>query len=149
MITIINRITRIYYNRSLGLLLVRLGLGLLFFTHGMMKFKSLEMTGVIFSHFGFYPWVGYAIAMLEVAGGLALILGVATRFFALAFGIEMLVAAFFVVGFGRGVNTELVLAFIALGLAFTGSGKFSIFKMECNNCAGMLCNGREGVCVVV
>lgn len=149
MIMLINRTSRLFYKRSLGLLLVRLALGLLFFTHGLMKVQSLGMTALIFAHFGFYPWVGYFIAWLETIGGLALILGVATRLFALAFTIEMLVAAFFVVGFGRGVNTELILALVALGLVFAGSGRYALFKMECNNCGGMLCNGKTGVCVKV
>ncbi len=109
MISIVNRVTRHSYNRSAGLLLIRLALGLLFFTHGLMKVQALSMVAQEFVHFGFFPWVGYFIAWLEVIGGLALVLGVATRLFALLFGIEMLVATF-LIGFGGGISVELVLA---------------------------------------
>ena len=145
MISIVNRVTRHSYNRSAGLLLIRLALGLLFFTHGLMKVQALSMVAQEFAHFGFFPWVGYFIAWLEVIGGLALVLGVATRLFALLFGIEMLVATF-LIGFGGGISVELVLALVSFGLMFLGSGNYSVFKMECKKCGAMLCMGNK--CVV-
>jgi putative oxidoreductase len=135
--TLINRTSHLFYNRSFGLLLIRLGIGLLFFTHGLMKLQALPMTTTIFVHFGFYPWIGPCIALLEAVGGLALIIGVATRLFALLFAVEMFVASVFIVGFGRGINTEFVLMLVAL------------FKMECEKCGGMMCKGAPGVCPVV
>jgi putative oxidoreductase len=146
MITVINQTSRFFYKRDFGLLLIRLALGLLFFTHGLMKVQELSMVAAMFAHFGFFPWVGFFIAWLEVIGGLALILGVATRFFAVLFGIEMLVATI-IVGFSQGIGIEFVLSIVSFGLALIGSGKYSIFKMECTNCGGMLCNSETGVCV--
>jgi uncharacterized membrane protein YphA (DoxX/SURF4 family) len=146
MISIVNRVTRHTYNRSVGLLLIRLALGLLFFTHGLMKVQALSMVAQEFVHFGFFPWVGFFIAWLEVIGGLALILGVATRLFALLFGIEMLVATL-LIGFARGIGVELILALVSFGLMFLGSGSYSIFKMECKKCGAMLCKGDK--CIVV
>lgn len=145
MITVINRASRFFYNRALGLLLIRVAIGALFLTHGWMKVMSIPMVMVMFTHFGFAPWVAYFIAWLEVIGGLALILGVATRVFAILFGIEMLVATL-LIGFGRGLGVEFILALVSFGLALTGSGAYSIFKMECDNCGGMVCDGN--VCVV-
>jgi putative oxidoreductase len=130
MTTLIKHISIYSHNPSFGLLLIRFGIGILFFLHGLMKMHSLPMTALMFSHFGFYPWVGYCIAVLETVGGLALILGIATRLFAFLFAIEMLVASIFIVGFGRGINTEFELMLIALGLAFAGSGRYSFLKME-------------------
>ena len=147
MISIVNRVTRHSYNRSVGLLLIRLALGLLFFTHGLMKVQALSMVAQEFAHFGFFPWVGFFIAWLEVIGGLGLILGVATRLFALLFGIEMLVATI-LIGFARGIGIEAILSLVSFGLMFLGSGRYSIFKMECNTCGAMLCDGK-GRCVVV
>ena len=86
-----NAISRFFYQRSLGILLLRVATGVIFFTHGWMKVNNMAQTIVGFSHMGFAPWVAYFIAYLEVIGGAALILGIATRFFATAFGIEMLV----------------------------------------------------------
>src|ERR1700677_5202769 len=133
----INRITRLAYSRSFGLLLIRVALGLLFFTHGLMKVEELSQTTAMFIHFGFFPWVGFCIAWLEVIGGIALLLGVATRFFAFLFGIEMLVATI-LAGFGRGIGVEFVLCLVSFALMFLGSGRYSVYKMECDNCGGML-----------
>ena len=144
MITVINQTSRYFYRRDLGLLLIRLALGLLFFTHGLMKVQELSQVAAMFAHLGFFPWVGFFIAWLELIGGLALILGVATRLFAVVFGIEMLVAAI-IVGFSRGIGLELILSIVSFGLALLGSGRYSVFKMECANCGGMLCDGNSCV----
>jgi putative oxidoreductase len=146
MISMVNRVTRLGYNRSLGLLLIRLALGLLFFTHGLMKVQALSQVAAMFVHFGFFPWVGFFIAWLEVIGGLALILGIATRLFAFLFGVEMLVAAL-LVGFSRGIGIELILSLTSFGLMFLGSGRYSVYKMECHKCGGVFCKGDT--CVVV
>ncbi|MDR3547624.1 MAG: DoxX family protein [Candidatus Pacebacteria bacterium] len=148
MITVINRTSRFLYKRSLGLLLIRLALGLLFFTHGLMKVEQLSLVAAMFEHLGFFPWVGFFIAWLELIGGLALILGIATRVFAALFGIEMLVATI-IVGFARGIDIEFVLCIVSFALALMGSGRYSVFKMECDKCGGMLCNGKTGECVAV
>lgn len=147
MITLVNRTSRFFYNHSVGLLFIRVALGLLFFTHGLTKVQSLSYTSLMFAHFGFYPWVGLFIAWLEVIGGLALILGIATRVFGLLFAIEMFVASVFIVGFARGINTEFILMLIAIGVMFAGSGKYSIFKMEHGN--GNLFRTRGEVIAVV
>ena len=144
MIKVINQTSRFFYKRELGLLLIRLALGLLFFTHGLMKVQELSTVAAMFAHLGFFPWVGFFIAWLELLGGLALILGVATRFFAVVFGIEMLVAAI-IVGSSRGIGLELILSIVSFGLALLGSGRYSVFKMECDNCGGMLCDGNSCV----
>jgi len=144
---LVNKTSRFFYNPAFGLLLIRVAAGLIFLTHGWMKIQNLGQTAMMLSHFGLIAPVAYFISWLEVIGGLALILGVATRFFGFLFGVEMLVATL-LVGFGRGVGIELVLALISFGVALTGSGKYSIYKMECAHCGGMLCNGEAGTCTV-
>lgn len=142
-----NAISRFFYQRSLGLLLVRVSTGLVFLLHGWMKVTNLTNTAAMFAHMGFPAWVGYFIAWLEVLGGIALILGIATRFFGLVFGIEMLVATF-IIGFGQSLGGfVLYLALISFAIALTGSGAFSAFKMECDSCGGFLCNGSDCVAV--
>ena len=140
----VNGVSRIFYQRSLGLLILRVSTGLIFFLHGWMKVNNLAQTVAMFGHMGFPGWVAYFIAWLEVLGGLALVLGVLTRFFGAVFTIEMLVATF-VVGFGRGLGLEFYLAMVSLAIALTGSGAFSVFPMECDNCGAVLCDGE--VCV--
>jgi putative oxidoreductase len=133
--------SRFARNRSLGLLLIRFATGLVFFMHGWMKVNNLQGVEGMFVHFGLAGPVGIFIAYLEVIGGLALILGVLTRIFAVAFGIEMFVAIF-LTGIGRGYAShelELFLMLVSFGIALAGSGAYSLWKMECDFCGGMLC----------
>lgn len=145
---LVNTTSRHFYNQSLGLLLIRLAPGLIFLTHGWMKIQNMDQTVMFLAQMGISAPAVYFISWLEVIGGIALILGVATRLFGLLFGIEMLVAAV-IVGFGRGVSIDLMLSLISFGIALAGSGKYSIYKMECKHCGGMLCNGAAGTCTLV
>lgn len=144
--SLINKTSRLGYNRSFGLLLIRVATGLVFFMHGWSKVTGLGGVEAMFVHLGLWAWVGIFIAWLEVLGGLALILGVATRFFGVVFAIEMLVAIFLTGGLtgSRGVDDlQLILMLVSLGIAFAGSGRYSLFKMECEECGGMLCEEHK------
>ena len=143
----VNKTSRFFYNPAFGLLLIRLAAGLVFLTHGLMKVQNIDQTVMMLGHMGIIAPLAYFISWLEVIGGIALILGVATRFFGFLFGVEMLVATL-LVGFGRGVGLEMVLALISFGIALAGSGKYSVYRMECKHCGGMLCNGEAGTCTV-
>lgn len=145
---VINDTSRFFYNPAFGLLLIRISAGLIFLTHGWMKVANLSGTVLMLGqYFGLAPILVYSISWLELIGGLALILGVATRFFGFLFGIEMLVATI-LVGFGRGFSMEFMLMLVSFGIALAGSGKYSIYRMECKHCGGMLCNGEAGTCTV-
>mgnify|MGYP003394490320 CR=1 FL=1 len=144
----INHVSRKGYQHSAGLLLIRVGAGVIFLVHGWEKFQNISMVIGFFGTLGFAPWVAYCIAGLEVVGGLALILGIASRFFGLLFGIEMLVAMAMVgshKGF-HGAEFEGLLSAVSFAIAAAGSGRYSLFKMECDHCGGMLCNGQSGDC---
>jgi len=143
----VNKTSRFFYNPSFGLLLIRVSAGLIFLTHGWMKIQDIERFVMMLGQMGIPAVLVYFISWLEVIGGLALILGIATRVLGFVFGIEMLVATL-LVGFSRGVGLELVLMLISFGIALTGSGKYSVFRMECKHCGGMLCNGEAGTCTV-
>ncbi len=143
----ITAVSRYFKRRDLGLLLIRVALGVLFLAHGWSKIHNLPGTENMFAHLGFGASVGIFIAWLETLGGLALIFGIATRVFAVAFGIEMLVAV--LTGpLGRAVGgTELVLSIASFGLALAGSGRFSLYAMECGDCGGMFCDKQSGTCI--
>ena len=144
---LVNATSRHFYNQSLGLLLIRIGPGLIFLTHGWMKLQNINQAVLFLGQIGISAPAVFFISYLEVIGGAALILGVATRFFGLLFGIEMLVATV-IVGFGQGVSVDLVLSLLSFGIALAGSGKYSIYRMECKHCGGMLCNGAAGTCTI-
>ncbi len=86
----------------------------------------------------------------------ALILGILTRVFAVAFGIEMLVAVYLnlahattsvsatAVSWQSSIGgMEMFLAIASFALALMGSGRFGLWKMECRGCGGMLCKPGE------
>src|SRR6185312_17211866 len=90
----IHTIRKQLYERSLGLLLIRLGVGLVFLMHGIMKLQNLAGINSFFVHLGLPAPIALLIALLETIGGIALIFGIFTRVFALLLGIEMIVAIF-------------------------------------------------------
>jgi putative oxidoreductase len=140
----VNHCGRFCHKKSFGLLLIRVGVGLIFLTHGWMKIHSLPMVEGMFMHLGMGSTTGIFIAWLEVIGGAALILGVLTRFFALAFGIEMFVALVVTGAFSgpfQPHELEVLLMLCSVGLAFTGSGHCSLYKRGCGKCGGMMCDG--------
>jgi len=140
---VLNLWSRYCLNRNLGLVLFRVAVGMVFLAHGWGKVNSLPMVEGMFAGMGLGAGTGIFIAYLEVIGGLALILGVFTRVFGVIFGIEMLVAVF-LTGFGKGLykphELELVLMLLSFGIALTGSGKYSLYAKECQDCGGIVCD---------
>ena len=122
------------YEKNLGLLLIRLGTGLVFLMHGIMKLQNMGMINGFFTKgLGLPPGTAMFIAVLEVVGGIALILGIYTRVFAVLFGIEMLVAIFLTGGIAKGwdkAELEALLMAVSFGLVYTGSGKFSLWHWD-------------------
>jgi putative oxidoreductase len=80
--------------------LVRIIVGIMFLMHVATKFKlgADVVAANVFAKNGIEPalmWA-YVIMFLEAVGGVCLIIGLFTRFFAAALAIEMLVALLFV-----------------------------------------------------
>lgn len=123
--TVIIRTSEVFYQRSLGLFLLRVTTGLLFLTHGWPKVTAIVHTVNMFAGMGFPAPVAYFVAYLEVIGGIGLILGVYTRVFGMLFGIEMLVAAL-LSGISLGFDLYLSLASFAIALA--GAGSFALMR---------------------
>ncbi|AQQ54633.1 DoxX family protein [Planococcus lenghuensis] len=124
------------YNKyEVSALILRLVLGMTFFIHGMVKFQGgIENTVGWFTSIGLPGVLAYGVASLEVAGGIALVLGLLTRWVSVLLGVLMLGAILKVklaVGFlgnGQMAGYELDLAFlaIAVSLAITGSKAFAL-----------------------
>lgn len=114
-----------------GILFLRAVLGLIFMGHGLPKLKSLKSTGENFKKMGFKPgpfW-GTLVALLEVFGGLALILGFFTQIFAALFVIEFVVILLTVKrksGFVGGYELDLLILAAAVLLVLIGSGSISL-----------------------
>ncbi|MEO7503027.1 MAG: DoxX family protein [Gemmatimonadaceae bacterium] len=124
--------------REVGLALLRIILGVVFFAHGYLKFFKMGMDGVV----GFFTSLGipapavaaWGVTILEMIGGLALILGIFTPVLGVLFAIEMagvLLTAKRGQGFfaPKGYEFELTLLVASLALALSGPGAFSLDKM--------------------
>jgi putative oxidoreductase len=136
---------------SLSALVLRLGLGAVFFPHGAQKALGL-FGGYGFSGtMGFFtqkmgipaPFAFLAIAA-EFAGAIGLILGLGTRIAAFGIGVTMLVAiltahaqyGFFMNWYGtqkgEGYEYHLLAIFLALGIILKGGGKASLDNVIAN-----------------
>lgn len=78
--------------RPFALLVLRFGVGIIFLTHGWTKVMNLNNTMGMFAHMGLPGWLGVVAGLLELAGGVLLIVGLFTRIFGLLFTIEMCIA---------------------------------------------------------
>jgi putative oxidoreductase len=121
---------------DLSLALVRVVIGLTFFMHGWQKLFDNGIGGVT----GFFDSLGVPAAglfavlvtLLELLGGLALILGIGTRIVAALLAIDMLVALLlvhisngFFVGNG-GIELVLLLGVSAVAFVLSGAGAYSL-----------------------
>jgi uncharacterized membrane protein YphA (DoxX/SURF4 family) len=121
--------------QELGILVLRFVLGIVFFAHGMAKFNSgIEKTAGWFTSMGLPGFMAYLVATLELAGGIAIIAGLGTRIISSLLGITMIGAivkvklAAGLLGNGKspGYELELVLLAMAICLALSGGGEYSL-----------------------
>ena len=118
--------------RPLALLLLRCGLALVFVYHGYPKlFGKTAVFVSAFERLGLPGYFVYIAGMIEVFGGLMLVLGLYTRLAALLLLLDM-TAAMWKYNFNEGLyavreyELPLVLGLAALAVATTGAGPFSL-----------------------
>lgn len=121
--------------QAMGIALVRFVVGLVFLVHGSQKLFIYGLGGVTgaFAHMGIpAPAVSAVIVTLvEFLGGIALILGLFTRWAAVLLAIEMLGAIVFVHGrngffLPSGFEYALTLLVTNVGLALAGAGAWAV-----------------------
>jgi len=122
--------------RDLGIALIRFIVGVVFLAHGSQKLFVMGVAGVG----GFLgtlgvplpAFFGVVVTLVEFLGGIALILGLFTRWAALLLAIDMTVAVLVVHlkhGFflqGGGYEYALTMLFANAGLALTGAGAYAL-----------------------
>ena len=112
-----------------GLLPIRIIAGLTLIAHGLPKFFDVSGGYGFFESVNLSPELFVPIALLEVVGGLAILLGILTRIASALLLIEMLGAILMVKlskGFIGGYEFELLLISIFISLVILGPGKISI-----------------------
>ncbi|MBT2666964.1 DoxX family protein [Bacillus sp. ISL-4] len=121
--------------QEIGTFLLRVMLGISFFLHGLSKFKGgLENTAGWFQSIGIPGFMAYVVGVIELVGGIALIIGLGTRIISALLVFIMAGAIVYVkfpAGFmgngeGTGYELDLVLMIIALHLVMNGSRFLSI-----------------------
>jgi putative oxidoreductase len=122
--------------RDLGLLIVRVGLGVVMIAHGWQKYalNTLDGTRQGFTQLGvpFPELAAPGVTALEIFGGAAIILGLLTPLVGLAYAATMIGAIVlvhapngFFAGDG-GFEFVGLIAVLSLGLAVAGAGRFSL-----------------------
>jgi putative oxidoreductase len=125
---------------DIALLITRIGIALLMFTHGVPKISGLFQSPVRFMDFlGLGPAVSLSLALFaEVVCSVLVLLGLGTRLAVIPLSITMIIAAFHVHIDDPFAKQEMSLHFLLVYvvLFILGSGKYSIdsllFKAKAN-----------------
>ena len=121
---------------EVGIVILRVVLGLIFFVHGLSKFQGgITNTVGFFDSIGIPGFMAYVIALIELIGGIALILGIGTQIVSVLFAVIMLGAIFTVklpaglLGNGQMAGYELELSLLAVSIYFVFANK-SAFSLD-------------------
>ncbi len=120
--------------KVLSLALLRVVVGVTFLVHGIQKVQNMEGTVGFFASLGLASFIAYVVTWVEVLGGLAVLLGVFSRWAGFALALVMVGAVFllkFKMGFVGGYELDLVLFASLLVIAFSGSGPYSLSSKMC------------------
>ena len=126
-------------NKDVGLLILRIGIGIMFIMHGYPKImggpqvwnglgQAMGVLGITFAP-GFW---GFMAAFSELVGGIMLLLGVFVRPFSLLLAITMVVAAGMHLAKGDGLmgaSHAIELGIVFISLIFIGPGKFNLAEL--------------------
>ena len=116
-------------------LLLRVALGLFFLAHGLTKVLVFTIPGTVkfFNSIGYPSFVAYLVLIAELGGGLALIIGLWTRWIALVLFIEMLGVIYYhwpngwvFTSKGGGWEYPVMWAVALLVLALLGDGPYAL-----------------------
>lgn len=126
-----------YTTNDYAALVLRSALGLMLIAHSLLKFFVFTLAGTagFFDSVGFPGWTAYVVAPFELVAGLALVLGVYTRAFALA-TIPVLLGALLVhsgngwlfTNKNGGWEYPAFLVCAAITVALLGGGRAAVIK---------------------
>ena len=124
---------------ALGPLLLRVGLGTVFLAHAYAKVFLFTLPGTVkfFQSYGLPGWAAYPVFLLELFGGLALLLGVHTQLVAVLLIPVMLGAlvphqanGWMFTNSGGGWEYVAFLIVALAAQALLGSGAYSVSRMH-------------------
>lgn len=144
------------HHKSVGLLILRVFVGVIFLIHGIQKWINLEPMTVFFGQIGLNAFWLYVVAVVETLGGVLLILGLFTRYAAILLSVVMVSAIVLFkwkIGgetwLGKFAAAEIDLALLGANLAmiFTGAGSLALWRVCKHKCHGT--DENCGVCDAV
>lgn len=120
--------------KDLGLLFLRIAVGLPFIAHGLQKLMNIEGTTGFFSSIGLSPMFVYVVGGAEVIAGLMILLGLWAAIGGWIVSLIMAMTYILVkskANFLGGYEIDMVFFFSGLAIAMLGSGRYSIKKDAC------------------
>lgn len=134
-----------WHSKSAGLLVLRIGVGLIFIFSGWQKVSDLAGTVAFFGQAGFAPFWAYLVSYVELLGGIAVLLGVFMCIASALLTIIMAVAVYTLRENLQMAMTPIAVFFSTLALTIAGGGRYSLMKKCCGhgNSSGACC-GKEG-----
>jgi putative oxidoreductase len=130
-----NSVMHRVHNPDLGLLFVRVAVGLVFIHAGWGKVTDIAAVAGFFGGLGIPAWLAYVVAYVEFLGGIAVVLGIFVRHAGILLAIIMLVAIWKVhwvnglYAAEGGYESQLVLFLASLTLMTSGGGKYSLARL--------------------
>lgn len=115
-----------FFNTDSALLSVRIGVGIIFIIAGALKVADIDSTLESFDIMGFVPFWALLVTAIEFLGGIAILLGVYTRYVAIFLAIIMAVAITVTYKDIGLVMTPISLFFSNLALVLAGGGRYSL-----------------------
>jgi len=114
------------HDKSVGLLVLRLVLGVTFIIFGYVKYSDMTSTVGFFGQMGFAPFWAYLVTAVEMLGGLSLIIGYGSKVSSMLLSIIMLVAMYKVypMGFVAGIALPFVTFGGTAAIFFAGPGYY-------------------------
>jgi len=138
-----------FHRPDAAILLVRIAVGVVFIVHGWQKLALLDDMVTFFGLIGLAPFWVYVVSFIEIVAGLAVLLGIFTRYGAALLAAVALVALLkvhyangFFIGNG-GYEFVLVLFLASVALFLSGSGGYSAMHRVRLKCGDMLCGTCE------
>ncbi len=122
-------------NSAHAAFLLRAALGVMFLAHGLTKVLVFTIPGTVgfFNSIGYPGWLAYLVILGEVGGGLLLVLGVYTRWVALANIVILLgtlpvhwANGWMFANTNGGWEYPVFLIVVSVSVALLGDGKFAL-----------------------
>ncbi len=126
-----------FCNSDVGILLLRIVVGVVFIAHGWSKFANLSATSDFFGNILGFPMpsvLAFVVAFVELVGGVMVLVGAFTWLAGMLLALIMIVAIFGAKGISHltgqgGYEYELVLLGALLAIAKIPPGKYSVMHV--------------------